>query len=156
MKKLTGWLLLIIMGITACEGPMGPMGPEGRPGESTQWFVEDYDVLFNQWKPASEEGDGYFFHYFEYEVAVPKLTDFVFDLGFVGCYLYQEINYEGKWTEVQRPLPFTIYGFDDDDSPYSENYSFEVRPGYIKFIVKYSDFSDFPPLSCTFHVVMMW
>ena len=161
MRKLFGCLLVVMMCFAACEGPVGPPGKDGRDGKngadgvSTEWFWKDYDVLSNQWKEYTEEGDGYFYYYFEYEYSIPQLTEFVFDEGAVVCYLVQEINSNGRKTLVQRPLPYTIYGF-DNDVPYSENYSYEIRPGYIKFIVKYSDFDEIQPLSCTFHVVMMW
>ena len=158
MKKLLGYLVIAIMGFTACEGPAGPPGRDGYDGRdatSTEWFVNDYDVYSNQWEAGTEEGDGYFFHYFEYEVRIPELTEFVFDKGFVGCYLVQEINHNGRNILVQRPLPYTIYG-NDNGVDYSENYSFETRVGYIKFIAKYSDFSEIQPLTCTFHVTMMW
>ena len=159
MRKLFGCLLVVMMSFVACEGPVGPPGRDGRDGidgEFTYRFTNDYDVWFDEWISSSEEGDGYFFYYFEHEISIPQLTKFVFDEGFVGCYLVQEIVYEnGKKALVQRPLPYTIYGFDGGE-PYSENYSFEIRTGYIKFIVKYSDFGEIQPLSCTFHVVMMW
>jgi len=152
MKKLLGCLLIVMVGIVACEGPMGP------PGKDAEFvrFTGDYDVYAGDWIPRIEEGDGYFFHYFEYEFRVPQLTNYVFDKGFVGCYLVQKIIYNQRENLVQRPLPYTIYGFNDFGEPYSENYSFETRPGYIKFIVKYSDFDEIQPLTCTFHVVMMW
>ena len=153
MKKLTGWLLVFMLGITACKGPMGPAG---KDAEETNWFADNFEVLASHWKPATEEGDGYFFHYWEYEFSIPQLTNFVFNEGYVGCSLIQVIEYDnGRTSTVQRPLPYTIYGI-DNDFPYSENYSFEIRPGYIKFIVKYSDFSELQPLTCTFRVVMIW
>ena len=155
MKKLFGFLMVVMIGLAACEGPQGPPGKDGLNGIATGWFAKDYDILSSEWKPGIEEGDGYFFHYFEYEVRIPELNDFVFDEGFVGCYLVQEIIHNEKRTLVQRPLPYTIYG-DDNGTPYSENYSFETRVGYVKFIVKYSDFSELQPLGCTFHVVMIW
>ena len=159
MKKLFGFLVVALIGFTACEGPMGPPGPRGDKGDDAiGWFAEDYDVFANQWRANTEEDDRNFFRYFEYEVRFSELTEFVFNEGFVGCYLVQEVvNVEnGKRTLVQKPLPYTVYGFDDEGAPYSENYSFETRAGYVNFIVKYSDFSNIQPPTCTFHVVMIW
>jgi len=153
MKKLFGILAIAVIGLAACEGPMGP---PGKDAESTQWFVRDYNVLSDQWSERTEEGDGYFFYYFERDVAIPQLNEFVFDKGFVGVYLKMNVRRDGRNIHVQRPLPYTIYGIDEHGNPYSENYSFEIRPGAIRFIVKYSDFDEIQPLSCTFHVVMMW
>ena len=161
MKKLTGWLLILMIGFTACEGPMGPEGPQGRDGkngrdgESTQWFVNDYDVFERDWTIINE---GYVGAFFEYKINIPELTGFVFDEGAVICYLVEEVSYDGgKKSLIQSPLPYTIYGeYYDDGFPYSENYSYEVGPGYIRFIVKYSDFSNDIPPTRTFHVVLMW
>jgi len=154
--RLLGLLLTVAMLFAACEGQPGLPGRNGEDGESTQWFVQDYDVLSSQWRPAEESGDGYYFKCFEYEVRVPQLTEFVFDKGYVGCYLVWDIIREdGKKYTYQRPLPYTIYGIDNGFA-YSENYSFEIRPQYVKFIVKYSDFGDIEPLSCIFTVRMMW
>jgi len=155
MKKFLGFFAAAMLGLAACEGPMGPPGRDGRDAESMQWHVEDFDVLTTQWRERTEEGDGYFFYYFEHEIRLPELTEFVFNNGFVGAYLVMEIVRDGRRQLVQRPLPYTIYGM-DGDIPYSENYSFETRPGWIRFIVKYSDFSEMKPLTCTFLVVMMW
>ena len=154
MKKLTGLLLIVIMGFTACEGPMGPEGPRGRDAESTQWFVNDYDVFERDWTVINKDLVGAFF---EYKINIPELTGFVFDEGAVICYLVEEVIYDGgKKSLIQSPLPYTIYGEYNDGFPYSENYSYEVGPGYIRFIVKYSDFSNDIPPTRTFHVVLMW
>jgi hypothetical protein len=73
------------------------------------------------------------------------------------CYLIQTIPIGGKDTDIQTLLPYTFYGETDDGSLYSENYTFEIRPGYINFVVKISDFNtEFQqPLDCIFRVVLM-
>ena len=160
MKKLFGCLVIVILGFSACEGPMGPMGPQGRDGrdgingESTQWEIIDCDILSEHWIPAYDDLMGDFF---EYEFRIPELTKFIFDAGAVVCYLVQNINAGGRNTVIQTPLPYTYYG-EYRGSFYSENYTYEMRPGYINFIVKVSDFDTQvqQPLNCTFRVVMMW
>ena len=155
MKKVLGWLLAIMTGITACEGPMWPMGPPGPSGDGyeTQWFIRDYDILSHQWELVFDQNMG---SLFQFEIPVPEITKFVFDEGAVLCYLVQEISSGGRTSLVQSPLPYTFYG-EIDGFFYSENYTFEVRTGYINFIVKYSDFdTEIKPLSCTFHVVLIW
>ena len=157
MKKLLGCLLVVMMCFAACQGPIGPMGPPGKngiDGESTQWFVKDFQVLSEHWVAVYDDLMG---DIFEYEFRISELTGFVFDEGAVVCYLVQNINYGGKATVVQSPLPYTFFG-EYHGKLYSENYTYEIRPGYINFIVKISDFDTQAqqPLDCTFRVVLMW
>ena len=155
MKKLTGWLLLLMIWFTACEGPMGPAGPPGMDGESTQWFIADCTVYSEDWIPARDDLMG---DYFEYEFRIDALTSFVFNEGAVVCYLEQNVTYGGRVTAVQTPIPYTFYGEASGGVLYSENYTYEVRTGYINFIVKISDFDTQTqqPLDCKFRVVLMW
>ena len=157
MKKLIGCLLVVMMGFAACEGPVGPPGRDGMDGldgESTQWAYVDCEILSEHWESAYDDLMGSFF---QYEFSIPKLTSFVFEKGAVVCYLVQKVNYGGRTTIVQTPLPYTFYG-DSQGFLYSENYTYEIRQGYINFIVKISDFDTQAqqPLDCTFRVVMMW
>jgi len=151
MKKLLGCLVMVVMWFSACEGPMGPMGPAGRDANMK---VCDFEVLSEHWIPVHDDMMG---NIFEYEFRIPELTGYVFDEGGVVCYLVQYLNIGGKNTPVQTPLPYTFFG-EYDGFLYSENYTYEIRPGYINFIVKVSDFdTEFQkPLPCTFRVVLMW
>ena len=159
MKKLLGCLLLVTMVMSACEGPMGPPGRDGLDGRngkdgkdavSTQWFIQDCVIFSEDWKPVTDDLMG---DIFEYGFNIPKLSTLVFEEGAVVCYLLQKV---GK-SDIQTPLPYTFYGRDGDYF-YSENYTCEVRPGYINFIVKVSDFNTKiqQPLDCKFRVVLMW
>jgi hypothetical protein len=164
MKKLIGLLLVVMMGVVACEGPMGREGQRGRDGkdgkdgESTQWWVGDFTVLTNDWVRLNDD-DWYFF---EYEFSFPELSNFVFTDGAVIGYLVQNVSYNGgPATRVHNLLPYTVYGEYLENGyvvSYSENYSFEVRPKYINFIVKFSDdvAPNYRPDSRTFRVVLMW
>jgi len=160
MKKVLWSVLALMMALAACEGPMGPvgppgpMGPTGKTGESTQWKIYECDILSEHWVPAFDDLMG---PYFEFEFPIPELTKFVFEEGAVVCYRIQNVNYGGRNILVQTPLPYTFYG-DDDGYYYSENYTYEIRTGYINFIVKVSDFdtSAQQPLDSTFRVVLMW
>jgi hypothetical protein len=161
MKKLLGWLLVVMLGISACEGPIGPPGRDGRDGrngkdaESTQWYIEDLEVRSQDWNFVNDEMDGNQWYLFEYEFSLPELDQFVFMQGAVSCYLVHNVNYGGNSIRVHSLLPFTVYG--EEDYPFSENYSCELRPGYINFVVKYSDWSpDILPPTRKFHVVLMW
>ena len=152
MKKLFGLILIVMLAFTACEGKMGP---PGKDGQSTEWFVCDFEVDHNDWAVVSED-DWYFF---EYEFKVPELTKSVFKDGATVCYLSQEVTYDNgrTYNRIHCLLPHTVYGEYEDGTAYSENYSCELREGYINFVVKYSDISpDLKPPSSRFHVVMMW
>lgn len=186
MKNFWGFLLVVMIGLAACEGPMGPEGPaglngadgrngrdgtngrdgrdgrdgtdgrdgrngtDGQDGESANWFIMDFEVLSEHWTPVFDDLIG---DIFIFEFPITELTGFVFDYGAVVCHLIQNVNNE----PVQTPLPYTFYG-EDDGYFYSENYSYEIRPGFITFIVKISDFNTQvkQPLKCTFRVVLMW
>jgi len=160
MKNLLGWLLVMMLGITACEGPMGPPGRDGKDGkdaESTQWYVGDFEVSSKDWNLVFEEMDDNEWYLFEYEFRVPELDNFIFTQGAVVCYLVQFFSYGGNPVRTHCLLPYTIYGEYDNGFPFSENYSCELRTGYINFTVKYSDwFPELLPPDRTFHVVLMW
>ena len=153
MKKFLGCLLIIMMVLSACEGPAGPMGPPGKDADAGM-LVFECNVLSEHWKPAFDDLMGDFF---EYEFRIRELTGYIFDEGAVFCYLVQNIDDGKRVTVVQSPLPYTFYGV-FQGVLYSENYTYEIRPGYINFIVKISDFDTQAqqPLDCTFRVVMMW
>ena len=151
MKKLLGCLVIVMVVVAACEGPVGP---PGRDGIDVYMKVFDCEILSEHWIPAYDDLMGDFF---EYEFRIPALTANIFDEGAVVCYLVQYINSGGRTTVIQTPLPYTFYG-DYYGTLYSENYTYEMRPGFINFIVKVSDFDTQlqQPLDCVFRVVMMW
>ena len=152
-NRLFLWMLIVTLAFTACEGKVGPPGRNGRDGidgESTQWFIQDFEIKSEHWRPVTDDLIG---NIFEYGFNFSKLTGFVFDAGAVVCHLVQSVNNQVNYT----PLPYTFYG-EAGGEFYSENYTYEVRPGYINFIVKVSDFATDvqQPLPCTFRVVLMW
>jgi len=171
MKKLTRWMpviMIVILGITACEGPMGPMGPEGpagKPGKDgvADWYVpDDIEIKSNMWRLIYDDNKNPYYEcrvsrssYFK-EISQSEF-EFIFDKGLIICYLVQWVSYDGaKPILVQNPLPYIVYG-DDGGFLYSESYSFEVlRTGHIIFTVKYSDFAEIRPDDRIFHVVMLW
>ena len=153
MKKLFGHILILMMGFAACQGPMGPAGPPGRDG-AADWWVGDFVVLHNDWKMVDDDD----WYLFEYRFSFPELSNFVFNDGAVIGYLVQHIRYGGgSPVRTHCLLPYTVYGEDDDGYPYSENYSCELRPGYINFTVKYSDYvPHIKPPDRTFRIVLIW
>ena len=158
MKNLTVLLLIVLMGFTACEGPMGPMGPEGPegpPGPVNIRYIT-YDVNESDWvlfgKPNMPGS------YFIYEFPEPFLSSSIYEYGtMVGYMFYYEIN-----NEYQTVLPFTYYDMEITDGgaefPYSVQYMCDFAPKQVSFKVVYSDFYtvDYRPPSITFKVMYIW
>jgi len=158
MKKLFGFLIIVTFAFVACEGPAGPPGRDGRDGrdgESTQWFAGDFIVYSQDWTFVEDHDNDWYF--FECEIRFPELTEFIFMEGAVIGYLVQNVRYgTGPTIRIHSLLPHTVYG-EFEGFPYSENYSFEIRPGFINFIVKYSDWEpELLPPTRQFRIVMMW
>jgi len=162
MKRLLGFLLLIMMVISACQGPAGPMGPPGRDGldgvgEVTYWKVKDFTIARNSWELI---GDGdEIGSYFYYVADVHELTNDIFENGAIICYY----RYRDDFGEnVQTPLPYTYYDIivnGKDEFPYSVQYSYDVTPGSIAFKVVFSDFytaDNKPPATCNFRLHLIY
>ena len=157
MKKLRGWLLMVMIGITACEGPMGPAGPPGRDGTETLWWIKDFTVTSRMWElvGSPDEIGSYYRCIFD----VPDLTAAIYDDGGIICY-YRYVDDFGD--EVQTPLPYTYYDMVIENGvefPYSVQFSYDVTPGSIAFKLVFSDFftGEFgPPASCKFRLVMVY
>jgi len=186
MKNFWGFLLMLIIGFAACEGPAGKDGTDGRDGRdgidgrdgrngrdgrdgkdgrdgndghdgkdgdgSHSFIIKEFFVHENSWIPDYDVlMDNFFFYGFE----INELTPRIYNNGAVVCYLVQEFDFG----VVQTPLPYTFYGSEDNGTYfYSENYTYEISPGHITFIVKISDFNTEAqqPLSCNFRVVLLW
>jgi len=149
MKKFFGWMLVVMLVISAC----------GKDGKDTVFLVLDIDVPShtNSWRMVRDEITEDFL-FFECRVPVREITGDIFDNGAVLCYLVEYVGYGNTTIPIQSPLPYTLFRVDYEDNEYyfSENYTFEVSPGYINFVVKVSDFWDGEyPLNCTFRVVIM-
>jgi len=129
---------------------MGPPGKNGLDAESTQWHI--VDVVVDRWYAVNDDLMGDIFESGNFKI--PELTQFVYDVGAVMCYMSIKLNN----SFYQTPLPYTFYGMSDDGVLYSENYTFEMTPGNINFIVKINDFDtkSQEPLICNFRVVLMW
>ena len=148
MKKFLRLMLIAMLVFSAC-------GKDGKDGRDTVFVVRDFHVpsQTNNWQITNDDLMGSFF---ECRVLVEEITGDVFDNGAIICYLLQNVNYGASTSVVYTPLPFTFFG-EDEGYLYSENYTFEVSPRYINFIVKVSDFDTGAqlPLDCTFRVVIM-
>jgi hypothetical protein len=162
MKKLALWLLVCLVGITACEGPMGPRGPEGPegpPGSGTQRWIVDFTVLSKSWVLVGIPDDigSYYRCVFD---DVTELTKAIQDKGEILCYFRYK---DGFGDIVQTPLPYTYYDIyvNDmgDEFPYSVQYSYDTTPGSISFNLVFSDFytrDNGPPATCNFRLVLVY
>ena len=159
MKKFFGWILIVMLVFSACA-------KDGRDGKDAILIVRDFNVpsQTNKWVSGYDNLMGDFL---ECTILVNEITGDVFDNGAVLVYLVQYIEIGNELIPIQTPLPYTLarwalYYCDDVDDEscwidYTENYTFEVSPRHINFIVKTSD-AGFPihePINCTFRVVIM-
>ncbi|RRD58188.1 hypothetical protein [Tannerella forsythia] len=152
MKKIGLLICVLAMALTSCEGPMGP---PGRDGEALNWKIVYYTVKAEDWKLLGKQ-DAIGSH-FMYEFKENALTKTIYKDGKIVGYLIQD---EGKSSEVQTPLPYTIpLGKEANGKTelWSEIYTFDFMPGSIAFHLFYSDFyTGNPPPTCTFRIVMNW
>ena len=165
MKKLTGLLLIVIMGFTACEGPMGPEGPMGRDGRdgkngingmdaiSTEWWNIEYEIKQSDWVLVGLPGA--VGSYYKCIFDVDELTEDIYYDGAIISY-YQFVDDAGDW--VQTALPYTYYGRDNPQGDFSVQYSYDVTVKSIAFKVAYSDFQTQlpPPESCIFKLTLLY
>ena len=157
MKKLRSWLLIVMIGITACEGPMGPQGPPGRDAAETQWWLLDFTVTRQMWELIGDPNDIGSFYRCVFDV--PDLSTAIYNDGGIFC------NYRYKddfGDDVQTPLPFTYYDIDIRDGvefPFAVQISYDVTPGSVAFKLVFSDFytGDFdPPALCKFRMNLVY
>ena len=142
MKNLFGKILIVMLVISACEGPMGPAGRDGIDGEVTYWKIIDFRVRRDQWLQIGDNDEigSYLYFYLEDD----QISQEIYDNGLVLCY-YKFTDEFGL--DVQSPLPFTVYDidvevFEEDiyEYPYSIHFSYDVTPGSIAIKVVISNF----------------
>jgi len=176
MKKLFGILMIVFLGLAACEGPMGPPGRDGKDGMRgekgadgtnaipTEWTILHFRIQLNQWQLAGDydEIGSYYWCMFD----VPEITKDIYDDGLIICsYLY--VDSEGY--DVQTILPYTEYFIDVDrlnnEFPFAMHLSYNVTPtsgrnsGTIEFRVTFSDFLTWeksPPQICNFKLTLVY
>ena len=86
------------------------------------------------------------FERFEYIVEFDKITEDVYETGFVNAQIFVwEENRDGSVYETLKPLPFVQTYRDQRVSQnytYTETISYDVSPGYILFSIQLSDLYD--------------
>ena len=158
MKNIFGLLLVVMLGVVACEGPMGPPGLPGENAIPTEWAICDFEIIKYDWELIGRPNEIGSFYYYVFDV--PEITPLIFDDGAVICY-YQYRDDFGK--NVQTPLPFTYYNISIDDygneSPFAVQISYDVLPGSIAFKLVFSDFYTGvfePPSICKFKLTLIY
>lgn len=146
MKKILFVLMIVVIGMTACEGPEGP------PGESMLNQVEYLTVNSNEWV---EEWDGDTPYY----VCVKRLSalnDYIYEYGNVFAYLFIRYNQSDEsQTLLPRYLEFLEFNPGGNHS-WTESITYDFRPGQIVFYYQYSDFAEIQPPTEHFRIVMNW
>ena len=109
-------------------------------------FTADYTVRANDWKIGNDDSGDYFY----YEFRESNLTQYIYDKGAMQAFLMVG---SGNLT----PLPFNDY-WKEDTYMWTEQVTCEFRPGYVTFILKYSDHAVnvSPYYDYTFRVRFMW
>lgn len=158
MKKIF-LLLLSVLTLGACRGPMGPqgpVGPQGPQGEGTNWKITDIKVT--QWDYSNFADNNYFFAKYD----VPALTSFVFQDGNVNGYIYMRENNE----LIQHSLPYVIHMEEVDSNTgtayfYTRTVDFVYGIGWVQIEVRDSDFeyevnTSIAPDPMDFRIVMTY
>jgi len=110
-------------------------------------YTQNFTVFQKDWKIGTDDESG---DYFYFEFREPNLTQYIYDKGIMIAYL--QMN-DGNLT----PLPFNDY-WKEGDFMWTEQATVEFRPGYVTFILKYSDHASdvMPYYDYRFRVRFMW
>lgn len=162
MKRII-LLLVSVIALVSCEGPMGPegprgldgqMGPKGEPGEpgyGANWYTTSFKIDQSDWLLVGRPGD--LNTYFYADVDIPQLTDFIYKEGTVIGYLETSPG-------VKNGIPYVLHLGEEQagrEFLWTQTYDLDFSPGMIRFYVTYSDFStNINPASETFHIILMW
>ena len=111
---------------------------------SSDWILFDIPPT-----PQDPDESSRYTHFY-CDVAVPQLTDGVFDFGVMNGYLTNEGD-----RSLVFPLPYDDFYM--NNGMWTEQVTCEFSPGNVRFILKYNDFNmHIQPLSYTFLVRFLW
>lgn len=153
MKKIF-LLMIVALGLFACEGPtgpMGPMGPMGPQGESgATWQTIRFKVHSNHWERAGDVNE--LGSYFFYEAKLPEITSDAFNNGLVFVYLILD---EGTKYEARTDITQGFPKYNTEGKIWQELLSYDYFPGYITFYSRDSEFiTDIMPETSTFDIII--
>ena len=142
-KKWTAVALVMIVFLSSCEMKEIYEVTEVYNVDS---FTKNYTVRQQDWSVGEDDESGYYFYY---EFREPNLTQYIYENGIMQAFLVMN---DGNLT----PLPFNDY-WKDGGYMWTEQVTCEFRPGFITFILKYSDHTlDVPYYVYNFRVRFMW
>ena len=143
MKILKKWIVVPIVMIAFLSSCTVNETYEGY----VETYTQNYTVKQADWHIGTDDDSG---AYFYYEFREPNLTQYIYNNGIMIAYLLMN---DGNLT----PLPFNDY-WADGNYMWTEQTTVEFRPGYVTFILKYSDHeTDIAPYyDYTFRVRFMW
>ena len=139
-KKWTVVTLIMIVFLSSCT-------VKEIHEEYVDSYTQSYTVFKKGWKVGTDSDSG---DYFYYEFREPNLTQYIYENGIMQAFLVMN---DGNLT----PLPFNDY-WRENDYMWTEQVTCEFRPGYVTFILKYSDYElgmD-PHYDYTFRVRFLW
>ena len=110
-------------------------------------FSKDYTVKQNGWSRGDDDESGIYYYR---EFPVPELSEYIYDHGIMQAFLVMN---NGNLS----PLPFDDFWLLGNGTYRTEQVTCEFRPGYITFILKYSNHaSDTPYYDYKFRVRFLW
>ena len=110
-------------------------------------YTQIYTVHKNDWKVGDDDASGIYFYY---EFREPALSQYIYERGVMQAFLHLK-------DDNISPLPFNDFWV-NGNYQWTEQVTCEFRPGYITFILKYSDHNLIEPHydDYTFNVRLAW
>jgi len=156
MKKISYSLVVLLLMASCITEKYYPV-EEYYDTVEPYTFTGEYTVRSTHWQkmdtpPTPQDpAESSIYTFFYYDFEVPELTSVVLDRGVTAAYLvYWDNN-----NQILTPLPL--------DDFYLDNYSWieqatcEFSVGWVRFIIKYSDFDmSIRPGDYTFKIKLMW
>lgn len=141
MKKI-GIVLLMLVALVACEGPMGPPGYDGE--DAGEWREDSFWVRANDWEAMGTPNtrDFYYRHRREWK----EMDEFAVERGIVVGYV------EDYTTGGYTTLPHVFH--DLDGYEFTETTSLSFYEGGFELQVTNSDFEPVPPGDKFFRIII--
>lgn len=130
MKKILLYLLVVVS-LFSCKGEDGRDGLDGLNVNLYTWKVK---INASDWRLSGEPYE--LGSYYYATVAVPELDQDVLNNGIKLAYIETSPG-------VQVGLPYVLHKGDvvnGKESLWTQTYDCEYEPGYVTFILTYSDF----------------
>lgn len=159
MKKLF-LLLMVVIAMTACEGPMGPQGVPGEAG-SLLTKVEYFTVKPSDWKfmgPSDNPNEVYYQYTVTpkfYSELGDKELEWLYNDGAIHTYLFRNFDQNG---ETQTPLPYVLNWADNNNKLCIETVYSDYTMQDVAFYIAYSGANQdsSPTQDMHFRIVANW